>query len=206
MLKTPGRVTEESTIPLASAARRRPSRARPIMAMVVLTLIILVIQFVRYCYSQMDAASLSGENLPIKSSADLPRFSRVEPYLYRGGAPSLQGLKDLKKIGVKTVVDFRLSADKILWERSQCAALGMEYVSLPIKLIPSDETQRTLLSILDAASKDPARAPVFIHCSHGSDRTSWAVALWRVNHDGWSLPQAAAEMVNNGFFIHRFNR
>jgi protein tyrosine/serine phosphatase len=157
-------------------------------------------QFIRYVTTHAD---LSGENMAVKSSASLPHFSKVEPYLFRGGAPTQSGLAELKAMGVKTIIDFRLSPDKLLWERMQCANLGMNYISLPTKFLPTQEAESTMMRVLTEASKDPAKAPVFIHCAHGSDRTSYAVALWRVKHDNWSLPDAVSEMIANGFLIHR---
>jgi hypothetical protein len=199
----PGKITEELTIPLASQTTPpRPRGKSPNwLAVVALTIIILIAQGVFYICTQAD---ISGETLAVKSSAALPHFSKVHDYLYRGGAPTADGLAELKKLGVKTVIDFRLSGDKILWERMQCAHLGINYISLPTKLWPSKEAESTFMTVVDQASKDADKAPVFIHCAHGSDRTSYAVALWRVKHDGWSIPNAFVEMLKNGFLIHRF--
>jgi tyrosine-protein phosphatase SIW14 len=147
------------------------------------------------------------ENMPqpVVSQEDLPNFHAVHAYLFRGGAPTLSGMRKLKALGVKTIVDFRLRPSTLSAERYYVELLGMRYVNLPIPntSIPSPSKHLQFLSIVDAARTDPAQGPVFVHCSHGSDRTGYLIAWWRFNRDHWSLAEAFAEMLQYGWIIHR---
>jgi protein tyrosine/serine phosphatase len=139
------------------------------------------------------------------NSADLPRFRQVHTYFYRGAAPSFAGLDALKKLGVTTVIDLRRSQDRIDEERKYCGWIGLRYISLPMgDYLPSPDKQREFLQIVADAQQNPQHGAVFLHCSHGSDRTGFLTALWRVKHDHYSIIEAAEEMLENGFVIHRF--
>jgi protein tyrosine/serine phosphatase len=140
---------------------------------------------------------------PVQASADLYNFDQVHPFLWRGGAPSAQGLLKLKELGVKTIIDFRLSQRFVEAEAQGASRMGIRFVSLPTKFFPSPETIKTFFALADEAKADPAKAPLFVHCSHGSDRTGFIIALWRVNRDGWSCAQATIEMLRHGFLVHR---
>ena len=50
-------------------------------------------------------------------------------------------------------------------------------------------------------ANDPARAPLLLHCEHGSDRTGYLIAMYRVVIEGWERERAIAEMTaeDNGF-------
>jgi hypothetical protein len=147
------------------------------------------------------------ETTPIADvvSRDLPNFHVVHSYFYRGAAPSFAGMEQLKSLGVKTIIDLRRTPIMIDAERAYVNKLGIEYVSLPMgDWIPSAEKQELFLSIMNRASVDPTKGPVFLHCSHGSDRTGFLTALWRVKHDHWTMAQALVEMLQRGFFVHKF--
>lgn len=142
---------------------------------------------------------------PIVNSQDLPNFHVVDSYFYRGAAPSFAGMDQLKRLGIRTVIDLRRTPVMIEAERSYLKRIGVEYVSIPMgNWVPSVQKQQLFIDIMTRASQDSAKAPVFLHCAHGSDRTGFLTAMWRVQHDHWSIFQAAAEMLHRGFFIHKF--
>lgn len=150
----------------------------------------------------------SNGTLPVvRASKELPNVHVVHSYLLRGGAPTLAGIDELKQMGVKTIIDLRRNEQRIAAERQHAIQLGINYVSLPMgNFVPSERKQAEFLRIVQDASVNPAKAPVFVHCSHGSDRTSFMVALWRTKHDGWTIGQAITEMLQRGFFFHRFQK
>ncbi|RYZ60710.1 MAG: hypothetical protein EOP09_20880, partial [Proteobacteria bacterium] len=82
-------------------------------------------------------------------------------------------------------------------ETEVAKALEFRYFSLPTKTFfkPSDAHVDRVLQILD----DPSNYPVFIHCTHGRDRTGLMMGLYRVEADGWDPKDAYQEMVDLGF-------
>jgi protein tyrosine/serine phosphatase len=51
-----------------------------------------------------------------------------------------------------------------------------------------------LLSLINA----PENQPIFVHCRRGSDRTGTVIAIYRIDHDGWSSEQAKTEAKRYG--------
>ena len=128
----------------------------------------------------------------------LPNLHRVSPTLYRGAQPTREGLEELRRMGVKTVVSLRAFHG----ERKAVAAAGLGYERISFKVWhPEDEDLRRFLAIVT----DAERQPVFVHCLRGSDRTGTAVAVYRMGVEGWSREDAIEEMTSGGFaFNPRF--
>ena len=134
------------------------------------------------------------------------RFARVTPTLYRGGEPSARDLDYLRALGVTKVVDLRregLGARRA--ERAMARHLGLEYVEYPFFGLfgARPEFLDALLGELEAGDG----GAVYVHCDDGEDRTSLAVALFRVVHQGWS-PDTAwhREVLEFGHRPNAFNR
>ena len=125
----------------------------------------------------------------------LENAARVAPGIYRGAQPTEEGLAALKALGVRTIVNLRHFHSED--EEKACARLGLAYVHFPMSAwdAPSDGDVRDFL----AAVTDPALQPVFFHCQHGQDRTGTLCACYRMAVEGWSLPEALAEMDAFGF-------
>jgi protein tyrosine/serine phosphatase len=124
---------------------------------------------------------------------DLPNFHMVHPYLYRGGEPGAEGMRELKQKGVRTVIDLRAVTKSSKREKALASDLGMKYVQIPMSSEPPTAQQvKTFLSLTDDARKGNGR--VYVHCQHGSDRTGAMVGIWRVCRDGWTYDQAYREM------------
>ncbi len=129
----------------------------------------------------------------------LRNLHRVSPTLYRGAQPTSEGLDELRRLGVKTVVSLRAFHG----ENRMVAAAGLGYERISIKVWhPEDEDLRRFLAI----ATDPARQPVFVHCQRGADRTGTATAVYRIAVEGWSREEAIEEMVKGGYaFEPRFS-
>src|SRR3954470_3956065 len=123
-------------------------------------------------------------------------FARVNPSFYRGAQPTDEGLKQLKAMGIKTVVDFRSYHST----HKQVEAAGMTAVEIPLKAdlgsVPPDDGE--LKRFFDVVL-DPARQPVYIHCAFGKDRTGTMAAVYRLEIDGWTADEALQEMEASGY-------
>ncbi len=119
----------------------------------------------------------------------LPNLHRVSTTLYRGAQPTREGLLELRRLGVKTVVSLRAFHG----EREAVAAAGLGYERISFKVWhPEDEDLRRFLAV----ATDPSRQPVFVHCLRGADRTGTAVAAYRICVEGWAREEAIDEMAN----------
>jgi len=118
---------------------------------------------------------------------------KLGPHLYRGTQPNKKGLRNLRKLGVTTVVDlrgeFRRESKK---EKKESEALGMHFVLIPGNgwSPPSDKQMAEFFSIV---AERPQRT-IFIHCWLGGDRTGVFLAAYRIAFDHWSPEHALEEM------------
>lgn len=128
-------------------------------------------------------------------AGNLPNFHQVHPYLYRGGEPTVEGLKQLYEMGVRTIIDLRGHVEKVLHEQAIAQNLGMKCINLPMTdKAPTPKQIKTFIKTVEKAQIDPTKGSVFVHCAHGSDRTGCLVGIWRVTHDNYSYDQAYKEM------------
>lgn len=142
--------------------------------------------------------SVPAEKLKI---AGVPNAGRIGDALFRGAQPSAQGLAELKKLGVTTIVDLRGNRGEVQWEHSQSEALGMHFVNIPVTgwSSPADAQVAQFLKLFD----DPNQK-VFVHCLFGEDRTGVMVAAYRIAAQKWTADQALIEMNAFGFHYHLY--
>ena len=128
--------------------------------------------------------------------SDLPNFHMVSAGVYRGAAPTTEGLKRLKEMGVKTVIDLRIAPKTVQKERAEVARLGMKWINLPMSEAPPTQAQVDALLV---ALKSAPSEPVFVHCQHGADRTGCMLGIYRETQQGWDFDKTYAEMRKYGF-------
>lgn len=125
----------------------------------------------------------------------LPNLHKVSEDLYRGAQPAAAGIKQLKDMGIKTIVNLRsFHSDK---DEIGDVQIGYEHIYMKA-WHPEEEEIARFLEIVT----DKNKTPVFVHCRHGADRTGLMCAIYRVAVCGWSKEAAADEMVNGGFGFH----
>ena len=132
---------------------------------------------------------------PLTDVAGLPNSFRVADSFLRGAQPDPEGFAQLRRLGVKTVLNLRTFHS----DRALCAAAGLDYVKVSVQ---AWETERAeILDVLEVLT-DSSRQPVFLHCQHGADRTGVMTALYRMVVQGWPREEAIAEMTTGGFGFH----
>ncbi len=107
-----------------------------------------------------------------------------------GGQPTLADLETLAERGYRTVVNLRTTSETGQeGEIEKIAALGMDYVAVPIAgtddLTP--ENARALATLLG----DPNRRPLLLHCG-SSSRVGALLALSAFHGEGASAEEALA--------------
>jgi protein tyrosine/serine phosphatase len=134
--------------------------------------------------------------------AGVPNAGKVSDVLFRGAQPSSQGLAELKKLGVTTIVDLRGNRGPVNREREQAELLGMRFIDIPVSgwSAPSNAQVAEFLKLFQ---QDPTQK-VFVHCYYGRDRTGVMVAAYRMAQQNWTPDQAVAEMDSFGFHYHLY--
>jgi protein tyrosine phosphatase (PTP) superfamily phosphohydrolase (DUF442 family) len=125
----------------------------------------------------------------------VPNFHKVSDNLYRSAQPSAEGMKNLKSVGIKTIVNLRSFHS----DRPMIKETGLAYEHIYMKAWhPEEEDAVRFLRIVT----DLKRTPVLVHCQHGADRTGAMCAIYRVAVEGWEKEEALKEMTEGGFGFH----
>jgi len=125
----------------------------------------------------------------------LTNLHKVSADLYRGARPSAEGMRQLKDLGVKTVINLELFHS----DRDELKGTGLGYVHIRFNAAHAETDE--LAEFLRVVS-DANLAPFFVHCQYGSDRTGTVCAVYRIAVQGWGKPAALDEMVNGGYGFH----
>ena len=122
---------------------------------------------------------------------DLPNFLQVNASFYRGAQPTEAGVKQLAKMGVKTIIDLRGEDEKARNEEIWARNAGIKFINVSLGnwFEPKTGDIERIIKDIDA----PENQPVFIHCKRGADRTGTVVAVYRISHDNWTAKQAISE-------------
>jgi len=145
-----------------------------------------------------EAADRKEEWAKPLNKPGLPNLHKVSDDLYRGAQPTAQGMKQLKQMGVKTVINLRSFHS----DRDKIGETGLAYEHMYVKAWhPEDKEVVRFLQIVT----DPDRIPAFVHCQHGADRTGTMCAIYRIVVEDWSREEAIEEMIEGGFGYHKIH-
>jgi hypothetical protein len=129
--------------------------------------------------------------------AGLSNFAQVsgEPHaVYRGAQPTREGIVTLKReFHVNTVIDLR--DDWRLWEEDACRAQKIDYqrIATSARVIDKQKINQFLETLRRA------KAPIYVHCLAGRDRTGMELAIYRIVDQGWSRQVAIEELDRHGY-------
>ena len=147
------------------------------------------------CKSKAPTSRPASWGQPVQV-AGVPNLYKVSPGLYRSAQPTAEGMRNLAAMGVKTVVNLRsFHSDR---DEIGDAPLRGERIRVETWRPEREDVVRFLRVV-----KDPANAPVLVHCQHGSDRTGVMCAVYRIAVQGWSKQQAIEEMTRGGYGFHK---
>lgn len=163
------------------------------------------------CASQQcPSVSADPRNVCDHGIPNLMHFSDNHTTLYRGGQPEASGWQYLAGLGVTTDIKLNDPVESFgQGEDTPATDSGITVVSSTIHPIDYGLDLRSPEQLFEAPTVEEAasiiatmatvRGPVFVHCTHGRDRTGLVVALYRVFVDGVSPSVARTEMVRAGF-------
>jgi tyrosine-protein phosphatase SIW14 len=117
-------------------------------------------------------------------------FGKVNDSLYRGSQPDEKAMRQLHALGIRSVINLRMTKDVWKEESEAAAAYSMAYTNIPLETL-SAPTDAQVASVLAAISIMPK--PVFIHCRYGCDRTGTIIGCYRIQQDHWDNSVALKE-------------
>ncbi|MBK8804485.1 MAG: tyrosine-protein phosphatase [Fibrobacteres bacterium] len=120
---------------------------------------------------------------------------KVSADLYRSEQPTVSDIADLKALGIRTILNLREYHE----DDAKLKEAGFQLVHDPVAAgsLGGADMTRILGRIRDA------QKPVLVHCWHGSDRTGFTVAGYRMVFQGWSAAEAVDEFKLGGFGYHK---
>jgi protein tyrosine phosphatase (PTP) superfamily phosphohydrolase (DUF442 family) len=125
----------------------------------------------------------------------VPNLHKVSDALFRSAQPSAEGMRNLKAMGIETIVNLRSFHS----DRDKIKETGLAYEHIYMKAWhPEEEDAVRFLQIVT----NPRRTPVLVHCQHGADRTGAMCAIYRVAVQGWGREEALKELTEGGFGFH----
>jgi tyrosine-protein phosphatase SIW14 len=143
------------------------------------------------------------------------RLREVTPgVFYRSGQMTVEGYEDaVERLHIHTIVNLRDDAPdpdvrhsyldaRTTKESDLCRRLGVRWVFIPPDLIPKTRVPAARPAAIDRfldLLDDRSAYPILVHCNAGLNRTGVIVAVYRMEHDGWTPLQAWDELKANGF-------
>ena len=133
---------------------------------------------------------------PAFSNVKIKNFGKMDERFYRGAQPKQEDYKDLKALGVQTVID--LQDNPTSYEKRAVEALGMRYVNIPMSdsSYPKEDSINAFLKLVN----DPSTGVFYAHCAGGRHRTGVVGAIYRFKVNHWTYDQAYAEMKDYDFY------
>jgi uncharacterized protein (TIGR01244 family) len=125
----------------------------------------------------------------------VPNLHKVSDNLYRGAQPNDEGMKQLEKLGIKTIINLRAAHS----DRDEIKNTGLSYHH--IRMTTWNPEKEDIVQFLKIVT-DSNNTPVFVHCKFGADRTGTMCAIYRIAVEGWSKDEAIEEMTKGGFGFH----
>ncbi|MDO9262918.1 MAG: dual specificity protein phosphatase family protein [Desulfosalsimonadaceae bacterium] len=126
----------------------------------------------------------------------VPNLHKISDTLYRSAQPTSEGFRNLKRMGIKTVLNLRAFHS----DRDELGDTGIRGMHIYMKTWhPERDDVVNFLRIVT----DPQRTPVLVHCQHGADRTGTMCVIYRVAVQGWTKEAAVQEMTEGGFGFHK---
>jgi protein tyrosine phosphatase (PTP) superfamily phosphohydrolase (DUF442 family) len=122
-------------------------------------------------------------------------FYKVTDYLYRSEQPTGEGMKNLKEMGIKTIINLRAFHSD--FDEIQKTGLLDEELSVKTWHIEDEDVVRVLRII-----RKRENGPFLMHCWNGADRLGVMCAMFRIVEQGWTKDGAIQEMVKGGYGFH----
>lgn len=122
------------------------------------------------------------------------RSGEVNSLCYWGPIPDEKEMKELKVIGVKTIVNCRLN--RMAAKEKIAEELGFNWVHIPTGLFkpPGEKQIKQFLAV----ANNPDMTPIYICDQVARDRTQFYAAVFGMTSEKWPAEKASKAMYLNG--------
>ena len=105
-------------------------------------------------------------------------YLRAAPYVGTGGIVDPKRYAELKKLGIKTIINLNTDEEGAATEGKAIAAAGIDYVSIPVSTLAPDANE---VKAFSTYVNDPKYYPILVHCE-SSNRVGAMWALYRAEN------------------------
>jgi len=120
---------------------------------------------------------------------------RISPTLYRSEQPTALGMKNLERLGIRTIINLRAFND------DKDEVKGTSLRTERVKILTWRIDDKHVIEVMRML-RQTENAPFLIHCQHGADRTGVMSAMYRVLEQGWTPEDALKELIDGGYGYH----
>ena len=120
---------------------------------------------------------------------------RISPTLYRSEQPTALGMKNLERLGIRTIINLRAFND------DKDEVKGTSLRTERVKILTWRIDDKHVIEVMRMLKK-AENGPFLIHCQHGADRTGLMSAMYRVLEQGWTPEDALTELIDGGYGYH----
>jgi len=122
-------------------------------------------------------------------------FGRVSENYFRGSQPNARDMADLKRFGIKTIIDLR--NDRLDEAEAWAKDAGLQYFHIPLST-KKPATSNEIAYYLKLVN-EPQNWPIYVHCKGGRHRTGEMTAIYRMTAENWTADRAYKEMQGYDF-------
>src|SRR6187549_3065769 len=125
----------------------------------------------------------------------VPNLHRITASLYRSEQPTALGMKNLEKLGIRTVINLRFFND------DEDEVKGTSLRTERTKILTWSIGDKHVVEVMKILEKTE-NGPFLIHCQHGADRTGLMTAMYRILEQQWKPEDALKELIDGGYGYH----
>lgn len=125
----------------------------------------------------------------------VPNLHRVTPQLYRSEQPTALGMRNLEKMGIRTVINLRA------FNSDDDEVRGTSLRTFRTKILTWRVDDAHVVEVMRVLRKKE-NGPFLIHCQHGADRTGLMSAMYRILEENWTVDDAVRELTDGGYGYH----
>ena len=128
----------------------------------------------------------------------MDQFKQLENGMLIGPQPTEADLRQAKREGIRTVIDFRMPSETPTPNAELVARSGLEYVNIPVNkaslsMVQVDELERVMRE---------KEGPFLIHCATGA-RAAMLLVLSKAKQNRWTAQRAFDEARAMGFDLEK---